>query len=169
MAEGADSWTGHVGGRGMVCGHGEWSVLCAWLWWVFAGWIICRWSLFRAESVGERGLLVGRATHHSILFPHHILRHLEGTEILIHVLQLSVIRGVLVPVQQLGDGRVVIVDHTAVLHILVVTWFRRCRERGQTRVSRPHRHLTLAIPPSQQDSRVLELRSPMSSWAEPHL
>ena len=59
--------------------------------------------------------------YHAILLAHHVLRHLEGAQIFIHVLELRVVRGILVPVQQLGDGRIVIVDHTAILHVLVVT------------------------------------------------
>lgn len=63
--------------------------------------------------------------HLSVLLPHHILSHLEGAEVLVHVLDLGVLGGVLTAVQQLGDGVVIVVDHTAFLSVLTVAWQRQ--------------------------------------------
>lgn len=60
-------------------------------------------------------------SHLSILFFHHILSHLEGAQVLVHVLNLCVFSGVLAAVQQLRDSIVVIVNHIALLTIFVVT------------------------------------------------
>lgn len=63
-----------------------------------------------------------RPAHLALLLFHHILSHLEGAQVLVHVLDLRVFGGVLAAVQQLGDGIVVVVDHVALLAILVVAW-----------------------------------------------
>lgn len=61
------------------------------------------------------------SSHLTLLLLHHILGHLEGAQVLIHVLDLRVLGGVLATVQQLGDGVVVVVDDVALLAVLVVT------------------------------------------------
>lgn len=58
--------------------------------------------------------------HLSVLLFDHILGHLEGAKVLIHVLDLRVFRGILAAVQELGDGVVVVVDHVALLAVFVV-------------------------------------------------
>lgn len=50
---------------------------------------------------------------------HHILGHFEGAEVFVHALQLSVIGGILVPVQQTVNCTVIIVDNTAVILLVV--------------------------------------------------
>lgn len=62
----------------------------------------------------------------SLLLFHHVLSHLEGAQVLVHVLDLCVFGGVLAAVQQLGDGVVIVVDHVALLAIFVVTC--RCQK-----------------------------------------
>lgn len=49
----------------------------------------------------------------------HILSHFEGAQVLVHALQLRVVRGVLVPVQQAVDGLVIVVNDAAVLLLVV--------------------------------------------------
>lgn len=68
----------------------------------------------------RRGPRALKRPYHAIFLEDHILCHLEGAQVLVHVLQLGVIRGVLVPIQQLGYGCVVIMDHTAVFYIFVI-------------------------------------------------
>lgn len=56
----------------------------------------------------------------------HILSHFEGAEILVHALDLRVICGVLVTVQQPIDGFIIIVDHAAV--VLFVLSFKKIQD-----------------------------------------
>ena len=65
----------------------------------------------------------------SVLLSHHVLGHLEGAQVLVHVLDLRVLVGALTAVQELGDGRVVVVDHAALLPILVVPFGDEDRTR----------------------------------------
>lgn len=98
---------------------------------------------------GGGGAGAGPRAYHAVFLAHHVLRHFEGAQVLVHVLQLRVVRGILIPVQQLGDGRVVIVDHTAVLHVLVVTWGQTgCRVGEQTGPEGMPR-LGRGVPPGQ--------------------
>ena len=60
--------------------------------------------------------------HLCVLVFDNILGHLEGAEVFVHVLDLSVLRGILATVQQLGDGIVIIVNDTALISILYVPW-----------------------------------------------
>lgn len=84
------------------------------------------------RTVFYLGLLFSRpcfGSYLSRLLFHHILSHLEGTQVLIHVLNLCVFSGILAAVKKFGDGIVIIVDHVALLAIFVVTykWQQRTR------------------------------------------
>lgn len=57
--------------------------------------------------------------HLLVLVFDHILRHLEGAQVFVHALQLRVVSGVLVSVQQPVDGLVIVVDDTAVIFLVL--------------------------------------------------
>ncbi len=69
-------------------------------------------------------IFTSSGAHLLLLIFDHILSHLEGAQVLVHTLQLRVVGGVLVPVQQTVDGLVVVVNDAAVL-LLVFTWTHR--------------------------------------------
>lgn len=50
---------------------------------------------------------------------HHILCHFEGAEVFVHALELSVVCGILVPVKQTVNCLIIVVDHTAVILLVV--------------------------------------------------
>lgn len=52
---------------------------------------------------------------HLILLSDHVLGHFKGAEVLVHVLDVRVVRGVLASVQQPLDGGAVVVDHAALV------------------------------------------------------
>lgn len=54
-------------------------------------------------------------THSFLFILDHILSHFEGAEILVHALDLRVICGILVTIQQPIDGFIIVVNHAAVV------------------------------------------------------
>lgn len=58
---------------------------------------------------------MGSGAHLLLLILHHILSHFEGAQVFVHALQLRVVGGVLVPVQQSLYGFVIVVNDAAVL------------------------------------------------------
>lgn len=78
----------------------------------------------------EAELLVPPA-HLLFLVFDHVLSHLEGAQVLVHALQLRVIRGVLIPVQETVDGLVVVVNDAAVL-LLVVTFKKKQQKKNKS-------------------------------------
>lgn len=55
------------------------------------------------------------AVSHLILLSDHVLGHLKGAEVLVHVLDVRVVCGVLASVQQPLDGSAVVVDDVALV------------------------------------------------------
>lgn len=66
-----------------------------------------------------------------VLLPNHVLSHFEGAEVLVHVLDVRIIGGILVTVQQPCNGFVVIVDDTAVLLFVLSCSEVRRRKGGR--------------------------------------
>ena len=49
----------------------------------------------------------------------HILGHFKGAKVFVHALELSILCGILVPVKQTVNCVVIVMDHTAVILLVV--------------------------------------------------